>query len=112
MGVPPMSFEGAAASSRAYNKYLRGRSARLRKIASAVALLRRLISQRRKQGQDAHATEHALCRMRPSTLHPRPSRQQPLHHLPVHVGQPELPALILERELLVVQPQEVQHGGV
>ena len=30
----------------------------------------------------------------------------------MHVGQPELAALVLERQPLVVEAQQVQHGGV
>src|SRR5688500_9074700 len=38
--------------------------------------------------------------------------QQPLHHVPVYVGQAEVAALELVGQLLVVDAHEVQHGGV
>ena len=38
--------------------------------------------------------------------------QHVVDNLAVHVGQPELPALVLERQPLVVDAHQVQDGGV
>jgi uncharacterized phage infection (PIP) family protein YhgE len=40
------------------------------------------------------------------------SGEQFLDHVPMHVGQPEAPPLELERQPLVVEPQQVQDGGL
>ena len=40
------------------------------------------------------------------------SRQQIMHHLPVHVGQPEIAAGVAVGELFVVDAEHVQQGGV
>ena len=39
-------------------------------------------------------------------------RQYPPHHLPVHVGEPEVAAAVAERQFLVVDPHQVQDRGV
>ncbi len=41
-----------------------------------------------------------------------PSRQQLVHNMPMHVGEPEAAALVLEGELRVVDAQQVQDGGL
>ena len=40
------------------------------------------------------------------------SAQEVLHDRPVHIGQPMVPPLVLERQLGVVNPQAVQNRGV
>ena len=47
-----------------------------------------------------------------SRRQPEVLRQNLLHHAPRHVGQAEVAAGVAERQLLVVQPQQVQDRGV
>src|SRR5262245_62654471 len=42
----------------------------------------------------------------------RRSRQNPVHDIPGDVGEPEVATVVPVRELLVVEPQEVQDRGV
>jgi hypothetical protein len=42
----------------------------------------------------------------------RASRQNLLHEMPVHVGETEMAALVFVGEALVVDTEEVHHGGV
>ena len=43
---------------------------------------------------------------------PTELREDPLHHVPLHVRQPEVAAGVAVGQLLVVQPEQVQHRGV
>lgn len=40
------------------------------------------------------------------------SRQNILHHVPMHIGQPEAAALVFERELRVVDAELVEDRGL
>src|SRR5262245_51769902 len=53
------------------------------------------------------ARRQATCR---ASTAPAASGQNFLHHVAVHIGQPEVAALEPEREPFVVDPQQVQHG--
>src|SRR5262245_47223148 len=48
--------------------------------------------------------------MRP--IRPHSSRENPLHHLPMHVSEAEVAAAVAERQFLVVDAHQVQDGGV
>ena len=43
---------------------------------------------------------------------PHPSRQHPLHYVPVNVREAIAPALMFERQPFVVQAEQVEHGGL
>jgi hypothetical protein len=42
----------------------------------------------------------------------RPLRQNVFHHMPVHVGQSEVPSLKLVGQVFVIDPEQMHQGGL
>src|SRR5438270_294792 len=73
--------------------------------------LRLYCTSRVTQRQGSSTSFAAECRV--WRLGERPgSYQNFLHHLPIHIGQPEVAAGMPISQLLVIQPQQVQNRGM
>jgi len=70
-----------------------------------------------EMGEDGLSLTHCNAKYQvPSTkysvLRKRLLRQQLLHHMPMHIRQPKMPTLILIRQTLMINPQQMQNRGV